>query len=242
MNSLERRYRWLLRAYPIWYRRERSGEMLDSLLEASPPGRRWPTFRDARALTIGGFRVRGWVWLLSMLWVGAGAVYAGYFFYLSTKPYPGTDLGIVGWAEISVPFQIVIALATFVLVAGFFAVPISGLIRLRGWRRARWLRAGSWAGAWIAGLALSALAGYWGQYPHDSCHNQSGPVSIQCPSGSPAVVSWGELPICAAFLILGALMIWILAVPRARRLDVANNSRHAGGGSATTRHNVEPTF
>ncbi len=242
VNSLERRCRWLLLAYPARYRRERSEEMLDTLLEASPPGRRWPSIRDARALIIGGLRVRGWVWLLSMLWVGAGAVYAGYFFYVSTKPYPGIDLGIVGWAEISVPLQIVIALASFVLVVGFFAVPISGLLKLRGWRRASWLRAAAWAGAWIAGVALFALAGYWGQYPIDSCHNQPGPVSIQCPSGSPAVVSWGELPICAAFLVLGALMIWILAVPPARRSEASLTSRLAGGGSATTRHNIEPNF
>ena len=121
MTGLERRCRWLLRAYPAWYRRERSEEMLGALLEASPPGRRWPTFRDARALVTGGLRVRGWVWLLSMLWVGAGAIYAGYFFYLTTKPYPGVDLGIAGWAEIPVTLQIVIALATIVLVCGTYS-------------------------------------------------------------------------------------------------------------------------
>jgi hypothetical protein len=58
MTRLERCYRWLLRAYPAWYRRERGEEMLGTLLEASPPGRRWPSPRDARALIMGGFRVR----------------------------------------------------------------------------------------------------------------------------------------------------------------------------------------
>ena len=71
MTGLERHCRWLLRAYPAWYRRERSEEMLGTLLEASPPGRRWPTFRDARALVTGGLRARGWAWLLSMVWRGA---------------------------------------------------------------------------------------------------------------------------------------------------------------------------
>jgi hypothetical protein len=61
--------------------------MLGTLLEASPPGARWPSFRDARALITGGLRVRGWVWLLSMLWAAAGAVITGYFFYNSTKPF-----------------------------------------------------------------------------------------------------------------------------------------------------------
>jgi hypothetical protein len=58
VTALERCYRWLLRAYPGWYRRERGEEMLGTLLDASAPGQRWPSLRDARALIIGGFRVR----------------------------------------------------------------------------------------------------------------------------------------------------------------------------------------
>ena len=58
MNPLERRCRWLLRAYPGWYRRQRGDEMLATLLEASHPGQRWPSARDVRALIIGGLRVR----------------------------------------------------------------------------------------------------------------------------------------------------------------------------------------
>ena len=74
MTPLERRCRWLLRAYPAWYRGRRGEEMLGTLLEASPPGGRWPSSRDARALITGGLRVRGWTWSLSMLWVVAGTV------------------------------------------------------------------------------------------------------------------------------------------------------------------------
>jgi len=40
MTRLARCHRLLLRAYPAWYRRERGEEMLGTLLEASPPGRR----------------------------------------------------------------------------------------------------------------------------------------------------------------------------------------------------------
>jgi hypothetical protein len=47
---------------------------------AHAPGRRWPAFRDARALIRGKLRVRGWVWWLSMLWLVLGASGAGYFF------------------------------------------------------------------------------------------------------------------------------------------------------------------
>lgn len=42
------------------------------------PGRRRPSFRDARALILGALRGHGWVWRLSMLWVVMGAGGAGY--------------------------------------------------------------------------------------------------------------------------------------------------------------------
>ena len=58
MSALERRCRTLLRAYPRWYRRQRGEEMLTTLLEASQPGQKWPSARDARALILGGLRVR----------------------------------------------------------------------------------------------------------------------------------------------------------------------------------------
>jgi hypothetical protein len=100
VTRLERRCRWLLFAYPAWYRRRRAREMLGTMLETSPPGGRWPSFRDTRSLVAGGLRVRGWVWLLSMLWVAAGAVGTGYDFYITTKPYTWADvsLGIEGWS------------------------------------------------------------------------------------------------------------------------------------------------
>jgi len=58
MSALEWRCRWLLRAYPAWYRHQRGEEMLGTLMEASPAGRRWPSPRDIRAMIIGGLRVR----------------------------------------------------------------------------------------------------------------------------------------------------------------------------------------
>ena len=220
MTGLERRCRWLLRAYPAWYRRDRGGEMLGTLLAASPPGARWPSFRDARALVTGGLRVRGWTWLLSMLWVTAGAVGTGYDFYITTKPWPGSNLEIPGWSTDPVVVQITLVLA----IIAFLALPVpalvAGFIRLRGWRRGNWLRTAAWAGAWIAGIGLSVLAGAWGQYPLHSCpHMPQGGIPPQCPYGSPAVVSWGELAICAPWLVLGAVLTWILARPPADGRD-----------------------
>ena len=60
MTALERHCRWLLHAYPAWYRRQRGEEILATLLEASPPGRSWPSPRDARALLMAGLQVRAW--------------------------------------------------------------------------------------------------------------------------------------------------------------------------------------
>jgi hypothetical protein len=206
VTPLERRWRcrWLLLAYPAWYRRGRGEEMLGTLLEASPPGGRWPSFRDARALITGGLRVRGWTWSLSMQWVVAGAVNTGYFFYITTKPYTWADvnLGIRGWSADPEAVRIAVFLAFAAWLALPIPVLIAGFIRLRGWRPGNWLRAAAWAGAWVAGFALIYQAGAWGEYPGNS------------PAiGSPAVVSWGELAICAAWLVLGAVLTWILAVP-----------------------------
>ena len=148
MTPLERRCRWLLLTYPAWYRRRRGEEMLGTLLEASPPGGRWPSFRDARALVAGGLRVRGWAWLLSMLWVVAGAVGTGYDFYITTKPYTWADvsLGIEGWSTDPQVVQITVVLA----IAASLALPIpaliAGFVRLRGWRPRNWLRAAAWVG------------------------------------------------------------------------------------------------
>jgi hypothetical protein len=58
MTRLERRCRWLLHAYPASYRAERGEEILGTLLENAAPGMAWPTRREARALVLGGVRVR----------------------------------------------------------------------------------------------------------------------------------------------------------------------------------------
>jgi hypothetical protein len=207
VTPLERHCGWLLHAYPTWYRRERAAEMLGTLLEASPPGRTWPSVRDARALVIGGLRVRGWTWLLSMLWIAAGAVITGYIFYFTTGPFISADIdgtGFIGYNAGPAAVQIVAVLALVAWVALPLPVFVAGFIRLRGWRRGSWLRAAAWAGAWIAGAALLSLAKALGNYPG---------------------VSWGELTVCAAWLLLGAVMTWIMAAPpRPRARFVPDNT------------------
>jgi hypothetical protein len=58
VTPFERSCRLLLRAYPAAYRRERSEEIIGTLLEATPADRSWPRPRDARALLAGGLKAR----------------------------------------------------------------------------------------------------------------------------------------------------------------------------------------
>ena len=191
MTPLERRCRWLLRAYPAWYRRDRAWEMLDTLLEASQPGQSWPSLRDARALVTGGLRLRGWTWSLSMLWVVAGIVSTGYTFYLTTKPYTWADydvgIGIQGWSTDPVAVQTAIVLATVASLALPLPALIAGFIRLRGSRPRRWPRIAAWAGAWIAGFALGRLLA-----PGPS-QRWAGPASIQVIA-APSATHAAQIP------------------------------------------------
>lgn len=237
MSPLERHCRWLLLAYPAWYRRERSEAMLGTLLEASPPGRGWPTFRDTRALIMGGLRARGWAWLFTMVWLGAGVVNIGYTFYNTTKPFTWADVNSGGLSAYPVAVQDFISIAGWAWLVLTIPVMIGGLIRLGGWRRGNWLRASAWVGTWIAGVALIVQAGIWGEYPEQTCvggyqqpaHLRPGETwnALVCPIPSPAVVSWGELAIFAAWLVIGALMTWVLAVPPERRPGVPSTSGQA---------------
>jgi hypothetical protein len=58
MTPLERRYRRLLLAYPLEYRRDHESEMLGTLLEAASPHQRWPSAREGAALLVGGLRTQ----------------------------------------------------------------------------------------------------------------------------------------------------------------------------------------
>ncbi|GAA4202703.1 hypothetical protein GCM10022252_59270 [Streptosporangium oxazolinicum] len=55
---LERRYRWLLRAYPRAYRKGYEGELVAILLATAEPGRTVPSARESLALLLGGLRAR----------------------------------------------------------------------------------------------------------------------------------------------------------------------------------------
>jgi hypothetical protein len=204
VTPLERHCGWLLHAYPAWYRRERAGEMLGTLMEASPPGARWPSFRDARTLVTGGMRIRGRTWLLSMLWVvigAGGAVYAAVAF-----SHPGYGEGLLIPPTIQWPGepQVIVDVGVIAEVAwALLPVPllVAGFILLRCRRRRNWLREAGWAGSWVAGVALMSQAAEW---------------AIAGEGGSRGVLSVGEMAICAAWLALGGAMTCILSGPPTR--------------------------
>jgi hypothetical protein len=57
-RTLDDRYRRLLRSYPKGYRRERSAEILGTLMDLARPGQQRPALREAAALVLGGLRTR----------------------------------------------------------------------------------------------------------------------------------------------------------------------------------------
>ena len=135
-----------------------------------------------------------------MLWVVMGAGAAGYAFVCTTvgcttsqctndefwsvlyNGEPGVIAAVGDLAETAWPL-----LAVLLLAAGF--------VRLRGWRRRNWLRTAAWAGAWVAGIALMVM------------------LAVVAGVGSEAPsLDWGalEVPIFAAWLVLGAKMTQVL--------------------------------
>lgn len=187
--------------------------MRGTLLEASPPGARWPSFRDARALVIGGLWVRGWTWLLSMLWVVIGA--GGAIYATVTFSHIGYGEGFRWMLQWPGEPQVIIAvgvIAEVVWVLLSVLVLVAGFVRIRGWRPRNWLRVAGWAGSWVAGLALMS---------------QAAELAVAGEGGTRGVLSVGEMAICAAWLALGGAMTWILSGPQTRADSSVSDSNVA---------------
>ncbi|MFF0314659.1 hypothetical protein ACFYPH_08400 [Micromonospora sp. NPDC005252] len=117
MTDLERRYLWLLLAYPTEYRRSRGAEIVGTYLDLATPGRRWPAPADAADLLRGGLRQRvraaGVIHLVPGVRLAAAvalftaAMLAGMWTVLELRPAPPgfgepsvgpfVSLGIVAW-------------------------------------------------------------------------------------------------------------------------------------------------
>jgi len=143
--------------------------------------------------------IGGRAWWLSILWVVLGAALTGYTFFVTTRPFTNADFWIPLWNT----EPTVLAITAYLAVAAWLvlAIPVlvAGFVQLRGPGPGSWLRAAAWVAAWVAGLALMRQTGVWSEYPAPNV------------TYGPAVVSWGELAICATWLALGAVMTLILA-------------------------------
>jgi uncharacterized membrane protein YhaH (DUF805 family) len=171
---LRRRYRRLLAVYPSDWRAANEAVVLDTLLEAAGPTRRWPPPREALALLLGGVRVwigrprpdagdRGRRWLdglqlgaiLLALWSFAAALgqlvsWAGHGFR-----------GVSGPAAASGPVVAVLAAVTFVsLLRGRVGV---ALVAVAVWVLAGvlWAIFGNPEGTTVDGLVIGSALAVW---------------------------------------------------------------------------------
>jgi hypothetical protein len=143
------------------------------------------------------------------VWAGLGAAAGGYTFLLSVQQVRVPDDYGAWW--VPEPWSGVLwgagALGLLVWLGLALPLLVLGLSWLRWFARGTRLRSAAWLTAWLCGLALMALIAGVQNVP---------PV----PYTGPAIVSWAELPLAAALLVLGAVMV--LIAPRARpSLDTA---------------------
>jgi hypothetical protein len=155
---------------------------------------------------------------------------AGYFFLASTQPYLNERVVVPAWIPLGATGVYIGAAALSFVLWVLLPLPVmtAGLVRLRG----RDLRMVAWAGPWAAGFVLMDLAYNWSQYPSADLTYTCARGSCSLNFGEPAVVSWKELGICAAWLVLAAVMTRILARPPAEGRDVPG-SREARPQSLT---------
>jgi hypothetical protein len=156
-GRLERRARWLLRAYPAAYRADRGEEIIGTLLEAVPPGRDWPPSREAVALIAAGLRARRAANLRQGLAASLRQVaVAGAGVYLVQLPALG--LGAVAWSARRghLPFLF------WDYQWLFYALGVVALVILAaGWSGRRGLVAAGAAAAVIAAVSFTVINQDW---------------------------------------------------------------------------------
>jgi hypothetical protein len=163
-GQLERRARWLLRAYPADYRADRGEEIIGTLLEATPPGRDWPPSREVVSLVAAGLHARRaanlrqglaaslrqtavagaalYLAQLPTLAIGAAvwSAHRGHFLYLWSYEYQGSffELAILAIALLAAAWSGRRGLAAAVAVAALILAVIA-TVRTQEWDLMRML-------------------------------------------------------------------------------------------------------
>ncbi|MET9336796.1 MULTISPECIES: hypothetical protein [unclassified Nonomuraea] len=157
MTTLERRYRWLLRAYPNGYRADHGDELLGILLDSAEPGRAIPPAREAVALVVGGIRARVISAAQGPAWTDGlhrGVVALAMLNLAVLIPYAG---GIPLWLALSaVAFVLVLRghVRLALPVAGAVAVKVTAITMGHPWLDATLLPVfpdGPWSGPALYG-------------------------------------------------------------------------------------------
>jgi hypothetical protein len=156
-GRLERRARWLLRAYPAPYRADRGEEIIGTLLEAVATGRDWPPSREAVALVAAGLRARRAASLRQGLAASLRQVaVAGAAVYLVQLPALG--LGAVAWSARKghLPFLFWDYEWLFYALGGLALVILAA-----GWSGRRGLVAAGAAAALAAAVSYTVIRQDW---------------------------------------------------------------------------------
>jgi len=156
-GRLERRARWLLRAYPAAYRADRGEEIIGTLLDAVPPGRDWPPSQEAVALVAAGLRARraanlrqGLAASLRQVAVAGAAVYL--------VQLPALGLGAVVWTARRGHLPLLLWDYEWL----FYMLGVLALVILAaGWSGRRGLVAAGAAAAVIAAVSFTVIRQDW---------------------------------------------------------------------------------
>jgi hypothetical protein len=129
MTALERRCRWLLRAYPASYRAEHGDELLGTMLEAVSPDRAWPGWRESSSVVLGGIRARsaqnhrppGWANIRLAVMLALAT-----YLFLTAATYVRQlivlwSFGSPGWDDGLRPIWILGAVALVIVILAWFA-------------------------------------------------------------------------------------------------------------------------
>jgi hypothetical protein len=158
-------------------------------------------------------RLSGPVWCLAMLWVGLGVAGTVYSFVCSAQRLDFNNARVPAW--VGEPGMIGDAAGWGAEIWLVLAIPVlaAGFVRLNRTKPPDDGRRLAWLCAWIAAVALMCLAGLWSEDTPRLTYSCSPSLGCGLNAYGPAVVIWGELPLCAAFLALGAIVTWVLAKP-----------------------------